>query len=119
MLLTGHFFFIENDENKEPLFVARCEQILSSTPIVPTNNVGATSTTTLRFVLTDQLDINEISSKFVLGFFCFTNNKIYFYSAEQLLGYKPNELIDQSIHRILPIECLDILEQAKQYCCMI
>jgi hypothetical protein len=65
MLLTGHFFFIENDENNEPLFVARCEQILSSTPNVPTNNVGKTSTTTLRFVLSDQLDITDVSSKFV------------------------------------------------------
>ena len=65
MLLTGHFFFIENDENKEPLFVARCEQILSSTPNIPTNNIG----TTLRFVLNDQLDISEISSKFVLVLF--------------------------------------------------
>ncbi len=68
MLMTGHFFFINNEENKEqqePLFVARCEQILSSTPNIPTNTIGATSTTTLRFVLTDQLNISEISSKFV------------------------------------------------------
>jgi hypothetical protein len=65
MLLTGHFFSIENDETKEPLFVARCEQILSSTPNVPTNTIGTTSTTTLRFVLTDQLNISEISPKFV------------------------------------------------------
>jgi hypothetical protein len=65
MLLTGHFFSIENEE---PLFVARCEQILSSTPNIPTNSVGTTSTTTLRFVLTDQLKISEISTKFVFGF---------------------------------------------------
>ncbi|CAF1167110.1 unnamed protein product [Adineta ricciae] len=99
MLLTGHFFSIENDDVKEPLFVARCEQILSSTPNVPTNNIGSTSTTTLRFVLSDQLHINEISL-----------------NAELLLGYKSNELIDQSIHRILPKECMDTLEQAKQNC---
>jgi hypothetical protein len=37
---------------------------------------------------------------------------------ELILGYKQNELIDQSIHRILPTECMDILEQAKQNCCM-
>jgi hypothetical protein len=65
MLLTGHFFFLDNDETKEPLFVARCEQILSSIPNIPTNYMGATSTTTLRFVLTDQLNVNEISPKFV------------------------------------------------------
>ncbi|UJR16268.1 hypothetical protein I4U23_003175 [Adineta vaga] len=99
MLLTGHFFSIENEDIKEPLFVARCEQILSSTPNVPTNNVGSTSTTTLRFVLNDQLHISEISS-----------------NTESLLGYKSNELIDQSIRRILPMECMDILEQAKQNC---
>jgi hypothetical protein len=71
MLMTGHFCFINNEENKEqqePLFVARCEQILSSTPNIPTNTIGTTSTTTLRFVLTDQLNISEISSKFVCFF---------------------------------------------------
>lgn len=68
MLLTGHFFFVDDDQTKEPLFVARCEQILSSIPNVPTNSVGSTSTTTLRFVLTDQLNINEISPKFVFFF---------------------------------------------------
>lgn len=99
MLLTGHFFFMENDQNEEPLFVARCEQILSSTPNIPSNSVGATSTTTLRFVLNDQLNICEVSS-----------------NTEFLLGYKANQLIDYSIHRILPAECLAILEQAKQNC---
>jgi len=71
MLMTGHFCFINNEENKEqqePLFVARCEQILSSTPNIPTNTIGTTSTTTFRFVLTDQLNISEISSKFVFSF---------------------------------------------------
>jgi len=74
MLMTGHFFFINNEENKEqqePLFIARCEQILSSTPNIPTNTIGATSTTTLRFVLTDQLNISEISSKFVFSLIYF------------------------------------------------
>ncbi|CAF1371648.1 unnamed protein product [Rotaria magnacalcarata] len=99
MVLTGHFFFNQNDESKEPLFVARCEQILSSTPNIPTNNMGSTSTTILRFVLTDQLNISEISS-----------------NMEFLLGFKPNELIDESIHRILPTESCDIIEQAKQNC---
>jgi len=68
MLMTGHHVFINNDENKEqqePLFIARCEQILSSTPNIPTNSVGSTSATTFRLVLTDQLIINEISTKFV------------------------------------------------------
>ncbi len=69
MLLTGHFFFLENDQNTEPLFIARCEQILSSIPNVPTNSIGSTSVTTLRFVLTDQLNIREISSKCVLLIF--------------------------------------------------
>jgi hypothetical protein len=81
MLMTGHYFFINNEENKEqqePLFIARCEQILSSTPNIPTNSIGSTSTTTLRFVLTDQLYINEISSKFVFFFFCFSFYKIIF-----------------------------------------
>jgi hypothetical protein len=71
MLMTGHFCFINNEENKEqqePLFIARCEQILSSTPNIPTNSIGSTSTTTLRLVLTDQLNISEISSKFVVFF---------------------------------------------------
>ncbi|CAF3888914.1 unnamed protein product [Adineta steineri] len=37
-------------------------------------------------------------------------------NTDLLLGYKPNELIDHSIRQILPSECLDILEQAKQNC---
>lgn len=68
MLMTGHYFFLHNQENKEqqePLFIARCEQILSSTPNIPTNSNGSTSSTTLRFVLNEQLNINEISTKFV------------------------------------------------------
>jgi PAS domain S-box-containing protein len=102
MLMTGHFFFLNNEENKEqqePLFVARCEQILSSTPNIPTNSIGSTSTTTLRFVLTDQLNISEISS-----------------NTESLLGYKAEELIDQSINRFIVNEHLHILEQARQNC---
>lgn len=67
--MTGHFFMINNEENQEPLFIARCEQILSSTPNIPTNSIGSTSTTTFRLVLTDQLNISEISSKFVLILF--------------------------------------------------
>jgi len=65
MLMTGHFFFTNNEETQEqqePLFIARCEQILSSTPNIPTNAIGATSTTTLRFVLTDQLNLTAIIS---------------------------------------------------------
>jgi PAS domain S-box-containing protein len=99
MLLTGHYFFLENEFNQEPLFVAHCEQILSSIPNIPTNSIGLTSATTLRFILTDQLNICEISP-----------------NAESILGYNPNEIIDQSVHRILPTECLTILEQAKQNC---
>jgi len=83
MLMTGHFFFINNEENKEeqePLFVARCENILSSIPNIPTNSIGSTSTTTLRFILTDQLNISEISSKFVcLLFFYLLSIKIFSY----------------------------------------
>jgi len=102
MLMTGHYIFINNEKNKEqqePLFLARCEQILSSTPNIPSNSTGSTSTTTLRFVLTNQLDINEISS-----------------NAETLLGYTPEELIDQSIYRFIASEHLHILEQARQNC---
>jgi PAS domain S-box-containing protein len=104
MLMTGHFFFINNEENKEeqePLFVARCENILSSIPNIPTNSIGSTSTTTLRFILTDQLNISEISS-----------------NTEALLGYKAEELIDQSINRFIVEEHLYILEQARQNCTM-
>jgi PAS domain S-box-containing protein len=102
MLMTGHFFFINNEENKEqqePLFVARCEQVLSSTPNIPTNTTGLASTTTLRFVLTDQLNISEISS-----------------NTESLLGYKADELIDQSINRFIAGEHIHLLEQARQNC---
>jgi PAS domain S-box-containing protein len=99
MLLTGHYFFLENEFNQEPLFVARCEQILSSIPNVPTNSIGSTSTTTLRFVLTDQLNITEVSP-----------------NIESVLGYSTNDLTDESIQRILPTECMAILEQAKQNC---
>lgn len=99
MLLTGHYFFIENQSNEEPLFIIRCEQILSSIPNVPTNSVGSTSTTTLRFVLNDQLKITEISP-----------------NVEGILGCPAENLIDQSISRIIPVECLPILEQAKQNC---
>ena len=122
MLLTGHFFFMENEQNGEPLFVARCEQILSSTPNIPSNSVGATSTTTLRFVLNDQLNICEVSSKFVCPRIRWINIEICLLSlcsTEFLLGYKANQLVDYSIHRILPVECLTILEQAKQNCCKI
>lgn len=65
MLLTGHFFMLDQEHSSEPLFVARCEQILSNIPNVPTNSIGSTSKTTVRFVLTDQLNISEISTKFV------------------------------------------------------
>ena len=41
------------------------------------------------------------------------------FSTEFLLGYKANQLVEYSIHRILPEECLTILEQAKQNCCKI
>jgi PAS domain S-box-containing protein len=102
MLMTGHFFYINDEENKEqqePLFIARCEQILSSTPNIPTNSIGSTSTTTLRFVLTDQLTINEISS-----------------NTESILGYKAEELIDQSINRFIASEHITVLEQARQNC---
>ncbi|UJR30250.1 hypothetical protein I4U23_017788 [Adineta vaga] len=102
MLMTGHFFSIKTDDNveqQEPLFIARCEQILSSTPNIPTNALGLTSPTTLRFVLTDQLNISEISS-----------------NTESLLGYKADELIDQSIKRLIATENIHELEQARQNC---
>lgn len=99
MLLTGHYFFIEDDPSHEPLFIIRCEQILSSIPNVPTNSIGSTSTTTLRFVLNEQMKITEISS-----------------NVEYILGCSAESLIDQSIARIIPSECLPILEQAKQNC---
>jgi PAS domain S-box-containing protein len=104
MLMTGHFVLINNQENKEqqePLFVARCEQILSSTPNIPTNSIGLTNTTTFRFVLTDQLNISEISS-----------------NTESLLGYKAEELIDQPMTHFVVSEHLHILEQARQNCIM-
>lgn len=82
MLMTGHYFYFHNEENKqqqqEPLFVARCEQILSSTPNIPTNSNGVTSSTTLRFVLNDQLHINEISTKFVSYSSAFSFNGNFF-----------------------------------------
>ncbi|CAF0854122.1 unnamed protein product [Adineta steineri] len=102
MLMTGHFFFInheENTEQQEPLFIARCEHILSSTPNIPTNSLGLTSPTILRFVLNDQLHISEISS-----------------NTEALLGYEAGELIDQSIKRFMATENLNALEQARQNC---
>ncbi|CAF5213592.1 unnamed protein product, partial [Rotaria magnacalcarata] len=100
--MTGRFFSINNEENTnqyERLFIARCEQILSCIPNVPTNSVGSTSTTTLRFVLSEQLNIREISS-----------------NTESLLGYKAEELIDQPINRFLATEHIQILEQARQSC---
>ena len=69
MLMTGHFFIIDNEEDNqqhEPLFVAQCEQVLTSTVNMPANFVGPISSTTLQFVLTDRLNISEISSKLVL-----------------------------------------------------
>jgi PAS domain S-box-containing protein len=104
MLMTGHFVLINNEENKEqqePLFIARCEQILSSTPNIPTNSIGLTNTTTFRFVLTEQLNISEISS-----------------NTESLLGYKAEELIDQNMARFVVSEHLQTLEQARQNCIM-
>ncbi len=118
--MTGHFVLINNQENKEqqePLFVARCEQILSSTPNIPTNSIGLTNTTTFRFVLTDQLNISEISSKFVLSFFLSSKKKmIPMFSTESLLGYKAEELIDQPMTHFVVSEHLHILEQARQNC---
>ncbi|CAF4686920.1 unnamed protein product [Rotaria sp. Silwood1] len=102
MLMTGRFFFINNEENEEqhePLFIARCEQILSSTPNIPTNSIGSTSSKILRFVLTDQLYISEISP-----------------NTESLLGYKAGDIIDQSINRFLPAEHINIFEQTRQNC---
>lgn len=120
MLMTGHYFFIDHEENKEqqePLFVARCEQILSSTPNIPTNSSGLASSTTLRFVLTDQLSISEISSKSVHSSSrCDRNKGLRIFSTEALLGYRANELIDQSINRFIVGEHQHILEQARQNC---
>ena len=61
MLLTGHFFFIKNDANKEALFIARCEQILSTIPNISMITSSLSNRTILRFVLSDQLNINEAS----------------------------------------------------------
>lgn len=119
MLMTGHYFFLHNQENKEqqePLFIARCEQILSSTPNIPTNSNGSTSSTTLRFVLNEQLNINEISTKFVALSENILANRLLFFSTETLLGYRADELIDQSINRLIVSEHLHILEQARQNC---
>jgi PAS domain S-box-containing protein len=99
ILMTGHFLSVDLEEQQEYLFVARCEQLLSSTPNIPTNSVGATSTTTLKFVLDEQMNINEISN-----------------NTEQLLGYKSDELIDQVISRLVIAEHLPMLEQARQNC---
>lgn len=99
MLLTGHFLFVENEGCKEPLFVARCEQMLSSTPNAPTNTAGCISTNILRFILTDQMQISEVSS-----------------NAQSILGYKADELTDQSIHRIVPTESWGVVEEARQNC---
>ena len=66
MLITGHYVYLHSDKRRdqqEPLFIARCEQILSSTPNIPSNSLGVSSPTTLRLVLNDQLQINEISTK--------------------------------------------------------
>lgn len=73
MLITGHFFLLDHEQTtSEPLFVARCEQILSSIPNIPADSLGSTNKTTVRFVLTDQLNISEISTKFV-DLFIFNN----------------------------------------------
>lgn len=95
MLMTGHFFFIHNEETteqQEPLFIARCEQILSSTPNIPTNGLGTTSPTTLRFVLTDQLNISEISSKFVF----FISILLSRFKLDYYLVLKPYWVIEQT-----------------------
>jgi hypothetical protein len=117
MLLTGHFFFPNNGPCHDALFVARCEQILSSTPNMPCNSIGSVSTTTLRLVLTNELNITEISSKLV--FSCVErdiNDDIAVRSTESLLGYTVKQLIDQSIQRIMPVDCWNDLQQAKQNC---
>lgn len=119
MLMTGRFFSIQNEENKkeqEPLFIARCEQILSSIPNIPTNSFGATNTKTLRFVLTDQLNIREISSKLVFIIMSFLHEQLLLFSTESLLGYKADELMDQSINRILASEHISVLEHARKNC---
>lgn len=68
MLMTGHFSFLQSDllpTEQEPVFIARCEQILSSTPNIPSNSLGVTNSNTLRVVLNEQMHINEISTKYV------------------------------------------------------
>lgn len=49
---------------QEPLFLAKCEQILSSTPNIPTNSLGLSSNTILRFILNENFGINEVTTKF-------------------------------------------------------
>ena len=68
MLMTGHFFFLQSDlplNQQEPVFIARCEQILSSTPNIPSNSLGVTSANTLRLLLNEQMHVSEISTKYV------------------------------------------------------
>lgn len=38
------------------------------------------------------------------------------FSTERLLGYKAEDLIDQSLKRFLATEHIDILERARQHC---
>lgn len=68
MLISGHYFFIDTDKDQyhqEPVFLAKCEQIISSTPNIPSTSTGSTNNNILRFVLDENLDIVDVLPKYV------------------------------------------------------
>jgi hypothetical protein len=123
MFIRGHYIFLhsnKNNEQQEPLFIARCEQMLCSTPTIPINSLGTTSSTILRFVLNNELHISELSVKFVdivsdtahHSFFAF----VFCSSVQSILGYSIGELIDRSIKRVLATEHWPCIDKARENC---
>lgn len=102
MLISGHYIYLHVDKRKdqqEPLFVARCEQILSSTPNIPSNSLGLSSPTTLRLILNDQFQLNEIST-----------------NTQTILGYSAEQLMDQSLKRFVASEYWTLLDESRDKC---
>lgn len=102
MLISGHHIYLQADkrqDQQEALFIARCEQILSSTPNIPSNSLGVSSPTTLRLVLNDQFQLNEIST-----------------NTQTILGYSAEQLMDQSLKRFVPTDYWTLLDDSRDKC---
>ncbi|CAF1133101.1 unnamed protein product [Didymodactylos carnosus] len=91
ILMTGHYH--QFSECTEPLFIARCQSILASTPNMPN------SAHIFKLTVNDGLIVKEVSE-----------------SIETTLQYSVSDLIETSLNRIVVTDDIRILEKARKNC---